>query len=167
MPHQDPESSASSAALGALVAQHGPWLVSWFRRRAPHGVEPEDLAQEALLVLCRRRADAARFEGAGPFLLEVARRLVLAAQRDVGRRPSQVDVTALAASPAVESEPLGAALAALPDDLQQAVDVYYSRDVTYEEAAAILGTTRATVQSRLRRALALLRRRIERQESRT
>ena len=160
----DPAVATAPRTVAELVDHHGSWLLSWFRRRAPAGADPEDLAQEALLVLCRRADVADRPAGAGPFLLEVARRLLGASVRHAERRaPGGTDeVAAPAEDPAeaAEAERLADAVRGLPDELQQVIDVYYSRDVTYEEAAAILGVPRATVHSRLRRALARLRQRL-------
>jgi RNA polymerase sigma-70 factor (ECF subfamily) len=62
-----------------------------------------------------------------------------------------------------EQERLEEAIRALPEELELTVLTYYSRKATYEEVAELLGVSRATVQSRLRRALALLRAQLARE----
>ncbi len=52
----------------------------------------------------------------------------------------------------------GAATVAQEAELEQVIAVHYGQDLSYERTAEVLGVPRATVQSRLRRALRRLHR---------
>jgi RNA polymerase sigma-70 factor (ECF subfamily) len=51
-------------------------------------------------------------------------------------------------------------VAALPEAYREAILLYYYDDVTYQEMAAILGVSTATVNARLTKARAMLRERL-------
>jgi RNA polymerase sigma factor (sigma-70 family) len=55
---------------------------------------------------------------------------------------------------------LMAAVEALPEKYRQVLMLYYYQDVTYEEIAALLGLSRATINARLTKARMLLRERL-------
>jgi RNA polymerase sigma factor (sigma-70 family) len=49
---------------------------------------------------------------------------------------------------------------ALPEDLRQAVMLYYYDDLTYRELGSLLGVSAATINARLTKARNLLRQRL-------
>lgn len=166
---------------GDLARRHAPWLLQWLLRRAAPQ-DAEDLTQEALLALVRNREGIRAPDRIGAYLLSAARRMLRdhrARQRvevalppegpshasttdipDHDEREPRADVPATVAPRPAFGEPLGAAIRALPPELEQAVLAYYSRDVTYDECAELLGIPRSLLQSRLRRAKEHLRRRL-------
>lgn len=135
---------------------HTGWVLAWFRRR--FGTErAEDLAQEAFVAALHAGARLSQ-KGLGGYLLGIVRRLSLVEARRWRVVAAPVDelVAPVDAGPA--DERVAAAVRALPPELEQVVTLHYGQDRSYEETAALLGVPRATVQSRLRRALERLRR---------
>ena len=59
---------------------------------------------------------------------------------------------------AEESRNLMAQVEALPDDYREVVMLYYYQDVTYRDLAQTLGVSPATINARLTKARAMLRR---------
>ncbi|MEM7205097.1 MAG: RNA polymerase sigma factor [Planctomycetota bacterium] len=146
------------------VARHASWLVGWFRARGLLLDEAEDLAQECLLRLLRNR-DGLRDPTAAPaWLVRTARDLLR--RRPVKRRAGRLDGSERAApsdeSDAGEDSRVLAAVAELPEQLQQVVLARYTRGLGYDACAEVLGVPRSTVQSRLRRALRKLRAQLSR-----
>ncbi len=149
--------------LEAIVRQHGPALLRFLERQAPRGVDSEDLVQDTFLVLLKNARQVQSPERLAAYLRGVARRLALEAARKSQRRRrllEKLDPPTDAAPPDEPDDELMAALALLDPPLETVIDIYYSRDLTYEQGAALLGISRATFQSRLRRGLAELRRRL-------
>lgn len=152
-----------AAEFEEVVRRHAPWLVRWLERRLPAGVDAEDLAQEVFVVAWQKRGRLRDGRPARPWLIGVARKLAANAARKHGRRARllrDAPFERLRERNAPEVDDLEPAIRALPEELSEVLDVYYSREVTYERAAEILGIPRATVQSRLRRAIAALRERL-------
>jgi RNA polymerase sigma-70 factor (ECF subfamily) len=146
--------------LDGIARRHVPWLLSWLERRVPPGLEADDLAQDVLVVAYRKRSRLREADAVRPYLVGIARKLLANAVRKRARRARLLRIAVRARRPdppAAAPDGLDAALRALPEELAETIDVYYAGDVTYEETAAILGVSRATVQSRLRRALVRLR----------
>jgi len=137
----------------------------------------EDLAQEALLrgyVALRSLSDQEKF---GAWLCGIATRACLdwlkAKERtqvrfsDLGtdRSPEQ-----LFPSPGWKEAPeldqkdevnqLTREVELLPEEFRKALMLYYYQDLTYQEIAQVLGVSPATVNARLTKARALLRRRL-------
>jgi RNA polymerase sigma-70 factor (ECF subfamily) len=140
----------------AELEPHTAWVLAWFRRR--FGAErAEDLAQEAFVAALRAGSRLQR-ERVGGYLLGIVRRLSLVEGRR--RRVVAISADEIAGPPdeGVTDERLAVAVRALPAELEQVVTLHYGQDRSYEETATLLGVPRATVQSRLRRALERLRR---------
>lgn len=150
------------AIVERVANEHGPWLLRWFGRRARTD-DAEDLAQETLLSLVRNRDRIREPDRIAGYLLTAARRIL----RDhIDRRARTTTAHAeepVAPAPSEDDRAhrLDRAMRDLPDELEQAVDAYYTREVTYEECAALLGIPRSLLQSRLRRAKEILRRKID------
>ena len=135
---------------------HTAWVLAWFRRRV--GSErAEDLAQEAF-VAALRALPRLRHEALGGYLLGIVRRLSAVEARRRRLPVASPDDLAARIDGGLADERVAAAVRGLPAELEQVVTLHYGQDRSYEETAALLGVPRATVQSRLRRALERLRR---------
>jgi RNA polymerase sigma-70 factor (ECF subfamily) len=132
---------------------------AWALCGSPH--DAEDLVQETYArVLARPRLLHGGEEL--PYLLQVLRNTYLTSLRTAGRRPRTAplpaDESEALRSPdagpesALEHRELFAAIAALPDDFRQALVAVDIVGVSYREAAQALGTSEATITSRLFRA---------------
>ena len=165
MSSRPPDPTQSSDA-DALVRAHAPWLMGWFRVRGVRTQDAEELVQETLLRLLRNRRSQHDPMAMPAWLLRTARDLLgrrHAARTTVAldlERHTPVSSGELEGTEAERQGELSAALTSLPDELQQVILARYSRGQTYEQCAATLGLSRATVQSRLRRALTTLRRQL-------
>tara|TARA_R110002072_G_scaffold79283_1_gene183057 strand:- start:5417 stop:5899 length:483 start_codon:yes stop_codon:yes gene_type:complete len=151
---------ALESEFETLVRAHAPSLINWFARRVVPRSEAEDLAQEAFLVVYHRRDEVKGDVRA--FLFGVARRLLAAHHRKTSQRSEAV--RAFPPPPPDSGRQLQAlsaldlGISALPPELEEAVLSYYSHPQrTYQQASEHLGVSRATLQSRLRRAKSLLR----------
>jgi RNA polymerase sigma-70 factor (ECF subfamily) len=135
------------------------YRAAWALSGSPH--DAEDLVQETFVrVLARPRALRRRDEL--PYLLRVLRNVYLTSLRTASRRPRTV---ALPADPdrtlisprddpeiALEHRELLRAIAALPEDFRDAIVAVDIVGVSYREAAHALGTSEATITSRVYRA---------------
>ncbi len=152
----------SREARGELFALH--WRDAWRTARAVCGDDQraQDIAQDSLV---RAVAQLGRFDGRRPFGAWL-RRIVVnealsAMRRD--RRLTDLDAAAGIAAERFDGwEPgLAAAVRALPADRRALVALRYGLDLTPSEIADAMGLQVGTVHSRLARALAELRRRLE------
>lgn len=135
------------------------YRAAWALCGSPH--DAEDLVQETYArVLARprvlRRGDEL------PYLMQVLRNTYLTGLRTAGRRPRTVELPAdesdvLRSSMAepdivLEHQEVLEAIAELPDDAREALVAVDIIGVSYREAADALGTSEATITSRLYRA---------------
>jgi len=143
-----------------MARDHGPWLLRWFGRRTRPD-DAEDLSQETLLSLVRNHKRIREPDHIAGYLLTAARRILRDhIQRQRHTDPSLHEPVAPAETLDDRVSKLQQAMRELPPDLEQAIDVYYTREVTYDECARTLGISRSLLQSRLRRAKEVLRRRM-------
>lgn len=135
------------------------YRAAWAMCGSPH--DAEDLVQETYLrVLARPRL--LRRHDELPYLLRVLRNTYLTSLRTAGRRPRTAelppDESALLRSSladpevAFEQHELLAAIGALPADFRDALVAVDIVGVSYREAAQALGTSEATITTRLFRA---------------
>lgn len=146
----------------AQLEPHTAWVLGWFRRR--FGADrAEDLAQEAFVAVLRNSHRLER-DRVGAYLLGVVRTL---SKVECRRRGGMVQFAEepVADDPAAPGENVLAAVRELPPELEQVVTLHYAEQRSYDEVAALLGVPRATVQSRLRRALERLRRTLGKKEN--
>jgi RNA polymerase sigma-70 factor (ECF subfamily) len=140
----------------------------------------EDLAQESLVRGFRALATLAEPDKFGPWLRGIALRVCLdwLKRKETG----QVTFGALSADHgnpadclaapgetpdqladrAEQSRQLMAEVDLLPDELREALLLYYYDDVTYRDVADMLGVSPATVNARLTKARTILRERLSR-----
>lgn len=152
----------SREARGELFALH--WRDAWRTARAVCGDDQraQDIAQEALVQAVSKLG---RFDGRRPFGAWL-RRIVVNQAIDATRRDRRLIGLDAASDLAAEGfgdwEPgLASAVRALPADRRALVALRYGLDLTPPEIAEAMGLQVGTVHSRLARALAELRQRLE------
>ena len=155
------------AAFAALFGHFAPRVKAYLLRLGAPGPLAEDLAQEALLSLWRKAHlfDPAK-ASAATWLFTIARNLRIDAIRREKRpelepedflpQPEAAADDGLAL--ADEENRLRAALKHLPADQSQVVELSFFADKPHSEIAQQLGIPLGTVKSRLRLALARLKR---------
>jgi RNA polymerase sigma factor (sigma-70 family) len=155
-------------AFEALVARHGPMVLSVCRRFLPDPHDAEDAFQATFLVLVRRAGSIRDPGRLGPWLYGVALKVAGRARREIQRRrATQVGGDAVAAfEPArVEaSELVGPELheelGRLPEKYRSPIVLCDLEGHTHEEAARLLNWPVGTVKGRLSRARDQLRSRL-------
>lgn len=169
------------AALNALMERHGGALFGFLCRFLHDEDAANDLAQETFVRVYRHRADFRPGQRFSTWLFTIGGNLARNHLRARSRRPevsmegdetgssglalTLADGSESPAEQAVSSEQqqaVRAAVAALPDDLREAVLLCELEDRSVAEAAAILGATVKAVESRLYRARGHLRQRLTR-----
>lgn len=163
--------AGSREAMGVLASRHVGHLTSFCAKLTGDAAGAEDLVQEVLLRLWRRRA---AWEPRGrvlAFLYLSARNLCRNRARDVQRRgrwvvPEGTEAEAPAPATQGDLEVLLAserrrdtlrALQALPDAMREAVLLRFDGELSYEAIAAIVGAPESTVRSRVHYGLLRLR----------
>jgi RNA polymerase sigma factor (sigma-70 family) len=160
-------------AFAELVDRHGPLLRATTRRAAPDLELAADAAQEAVLTamlsLERLRDDAAF----GPWLAGIGLNATRHLARDRRTAPAPAPDHAAddhaAETPDVDqlldeqraAARIRRAIAALPDGQRDAVALFYLAGLTHAEAAEHLGVPVGAVKTRLHKARANLRRRLD------
>lgn len=164
------------SAYELLVTRWTSRVLALCRSRVRRLDVAEDLAQEALLRGYRNLPGLRDPEKFGPWLLGIANLVC----RDWGRSRHRREVpwsslgeTAPSEAQTLDDDGLERSdelhtlldhVEQLPEDLREVIVLYYTADVTYEELATTLGVSAATVNARLTKARALLRRRLTRLE---
>ena len=130
-------------------------VLAYCRRHAPAGHEPADLAQETFLRFVRVGSYRERGKPIA-YLMRTARSVCVDASRK--KRPETVSLDfELPAKETVESGvEVEEALAKLPDDLRDAIELRYGTGLDVSEVAYALGISRFSVRRRINAALKLL-----------
>lgn len=159
---------ADRAAFAMLFAHFAPRVKAYMRKLGAMDAQAEDMAQEALFAVWRKASqfDPAR-AGAATWVFTIARNLridTLRRERPAGplpfSEPPETD-----GQPGAEAEmmvaerdrALRAALALLPPQQAQLVQLAFYEDRPHREIERVLGIPLGTVKSRLRLALQRLR----------
>ena len=155
------------AAFAALFAHFAPRVKAYLLRLGAPPALAEDLAQEALLSLWRKAHlfDPAK-ASAATWLFTIARNLRIDAIRRERRPELDPDDFAPEAEPAADDglaladdeARLRAALKGLPPDQIQVIELSFFADKPHSEIAVQLDIPLGTVKSRLRLAMARLKR---------
>ncbi len=161
-------------AFTLLYRRKHPAIYRFALHMSGNAAVAEDVTQETFLVLIR---DARRFDAVrgtlGGFLFGIARNhLRKRWEQDRRWTPMNSDLDAMAPAPhgngnglSVQNDPaatneatqrLREAIATLPENYREAVALCELEEMSYDEAAAVLGCPVGTVRSRLHRARALL-----------
>jgi len=151
-----------------IYRKHYPWLVNWLALRVDSREDAEDLAQDVFLVLYRKFPTLTKRGHLHQYIYGIASKVLLSYSRK-DRSCEKVKADAVledtASVQSIDSDEgtsaLRNAIQSLPKKLELVVETYYSRKLTYEETAEILGISRGAVQSRLRKALKILRAKLE------
>jgi RNA polymerase sigma factor (sigma-70 family) len=161
----------SEATFAVLVDRHGPMVRSLCRSLLGDLHEADDAFQATFLVLARRARSIRDKEAVASWLYRSAYRLCLRMRAEATRRRAlarhlaeQARVAATTRSqPFAEPIPeLFEEVARLPDRYQAPIVLCYLEGQTHEQAARLLRCPLRTVQTRLLRAKAKLRVRLER-----
>ncbi len=166
-------------AFEALVARHGPMVLSVCRQMLRDPNDVDDAFQATFLVLVRKAGTLRRRDLLGNWLYGVAYRVAARARSLSARRNSRVtsghdcveSLTNLECGQEVginqtmllEQGPgLHQEVSHLPEKYRVPIVLCYFEGLTHDEAASRLGWPLGTVKGRLARARALLRRRLTR-----
>jgi RNA polymerase sigma factor (sigma-70 family) len=153
-------------AFTELVHRHGPMVLGVCRRwlRDPHAAE--DAFQATFLVLVRRARSVRWHDSIAGWLHEVACRTARKARSRPVPVPLAIEDTSMVTTSAEHDlelgEALDEALASLPAHYRTALLLCCEEGKSEEMAAGELGCPLGTVKSRLARARALLRKRLDR-----
>jgi RNA polymerase sigma factor (sigma-70 family) len=162
--------AGDAIAFEALVARHGPMVLSVCRRILGDPHAAADAFQATFLVLVRKAGRLRAVDQLGPWLHGVAFRVAARARSDAARRRARETRGARAeavedARPAEQAELRGLLdreVDRLPESYRRAVILCYLEGQTHEEAARRLGCTPGMLRGRLDRARAKLRARLVR-----
>lgn len=153
------------STIEELVTQHAQTVFRYAYRLAGSLADAEDLTQETFLLAARnlgQLVDASRAQG---WLLAIARNAFLR-QRRLPQMTLLGDMTGttdklMTDSTGPDEEMIQLALKSLSEDQRMMVLMFYFEDLSYKEIAEQLGIPIGTVMSRLARAKAALRKRLD------
>ena len=150
----------SMPQIEALYCAHAPDLLRYLQRNFGRSVSAEDLLQETFVRWMAREESAQRAESPRAFLFGIARHVGLTALRKARRHHTE-PIGEVAARPLVEQDPqlqqMCVAIAKLPDQIRETLELRLREELSYEEIATVLGIPLGTVRSRLHTALRMLR----------
>jgi RNA polymerase sigma-70 factor (ECF subfamily) len=177
------DSDLARLAQGGQLAAYEELVRRWSARvlavchakvRSAHTAE--ELAQEALLRGLRGLATLKEPEKFGPWLCGIARRVCLDWLKSGQSRQVSLELISNgqaddwlaqkggapdeAAARSDDQRQLLDEVASLPEPYREVLMMYYYDDVTYHDVAAALGVSSATVNARLTKARAMLRKRL-------
>jgi RNA polymerase sigma factor (sigma-70 family) len=153
-------------AFTELVRRHGPMVLGVCRRLLRDRQAAEDAFQATFLVLVRRARSVRWHDSIAGWLHEVACRTARKARSRPALVPAAIEDISMLTTSAEQDIELGEvlddALASLPSHYRNVLLLCCEEGKTEEQAAGDLGCALGTVKSRLARARALLRKRLER-----
>lgn len=130
-------------------------VLAYCRRHAPAGHEPADLAQETFLRFVRAQGYRERGKPIA-YLMRIARSVCVDASRERRLETVSLDFDVPAEEGGECDAELTGALARLPDELREAVELRYSSGLGMGEVARALGISRFAARRRINAALRLL-----------
>ena len=158
-----------AAAFRALFDRYALILHRLVRRKLATDDEARDVVQQALLHLHRARNDFRRESRLRPWLFTIAMNLVREHHRRRGRRrehPAEpellaavapLDVTGLSAEQQERALRVRAALASLPEQQREVIELHWFEECPYEDIAPVVGASVAAVRVRAHRGYERLR----------
>jgi len=162
--------SGDQAAFDSIFRDHYPHLVTFGQSLLRDRAAAEDVAQEVMLELWRRREDIVIQESLRAYLLRATRNRSLNQLRhaNVARRAEpqlvgEESISAAGASKLVAAElreALTAVVAELPPGCREVFQLSRGQGLRYAEIASTLGISVKTVESQMGKALRHLRTRL-------
>ncbi len=151
-------------ALEELYRRHGLKLLSYLIGQVGDRALAEELLQDVMVAVWQRAADFRGDSQVSTWLLAIARKRAISARQKRRVIPLPLSDNAPARTPGPletledqdEQAALRSALAALPDDQRETLELIFYHDLSGPEAAAVLGVAPGTVKSRLNRAKIML-----------
>ena len=135
-------------------------VLAYCRRHAPVGHEPTDLAQETFLRFVRAQGYRERGKPLA-YLMRIARSVCVDASRERRLETVSLDFDVPAEEGGERDVELADALARLPDDLREVVELRYGSGLGVGEVAHELGISRFAARRRINAALKLLQEDLE------
>ena len=154
MPRKRTERLGSEQARRIAEECYGE-VLAYCRRHAPVGHEPADLAQETFLRFVRAGSYCERGKPIA-YLMRIARSVCIDASRKRRLHTVTLDFDPPDRERSESGIELVEALAKLPDDLREAVELRYGSGLGVGEVAKALGISRFAVRRRINAALKLL-----------
>lgn len=166
------------AAFRAIFDRYAPRLFRVVRRQVASADDANDIVQQTFLQLHRARADFHQGARLRPWLFTIALNLKREFFRKRGRRPEapleldgRSDPSSAPAEPGDERGPLlRQALARLPHNQREVIELHWFEELPMAEVAAIVGASVSAVKVRAHRGYERLRglvRELERNRDRT
>jgi RNA polymerase sigma-70 factor (ECF subfamily) len=159
--------AGDAAAFRVLFDRYAGVLFRMVRRRLNSDSDARDVVQQTLLQMHRARLDFRADSRLRPWLFTIAMNLVREQYRRQGRRREQALEPELLPSRAPDdgsgiehserAERIRAALATLPDQQREVIELHWFEDSPYEEIAHIVGASVAAVRVRAHRGYERLR----------
>jgi RNA polymerase sigma-70 factor (ECF subfamily) len=151
-------------ALEELYWRYGVRLLSYLVGQVGDRALAEELLQDVMLAAWQGAANFRGDSQVSTWLLAIARKRAISARQKRRVIPLPLSDNAPAGTPGPletlenqdERAALRAALAALPDDQRETLELVFYHDLSGPEAAAVLGVSPGTVKSRLSRAKTML-----------
>ena len=147
----------SQAKVEGWYREYGSVLLRYLSRRFGRG-GAEDLLQETFVQALRSPQRAQETVSPRAWLFGIARHVGITAFR---RRKVMVDLPQTVAAPIAEAdeklEEMRRAIAKLPGEMRETLELRLADDLSYEEIAAVLEIPVGTVRSRLHNAVKKLR----------
>jgi RNA polymerase sigma factor (sigma-70 family) len=160
--------SGDSRAYRALLEAVEPWLARYFHRRVPPG-NGDDLIQEVMIAIHRKRHTYDPAQRFGPWLAAIARYKWIDWLRAQTRR-AEVDLPADVISPANHGEAVLAAasiaqlLAKLKPAQSEVIRLVKVDGMSIEEASAATGQSASLVKVNIHRGMQILMKLLEAQD---
>lgn len=148
------ESLGPDRARGIAEECYGE-VLAYCRRHAPAGHDPADLAQETFLRFVRAKGYAERGRPIA-YLMRIARSVCVDASRERRLETVSLDFEVAADERSEREIELDEALARLPDDLRETVELRYSSGLGVGEVARAFGISRFSARRRINAALKML-----------
>ena len=159
MPRNNPESLGPERAREIAEECYGE-VLAYCRRHAPAGHDAADLVQETFLRFVR--AEGYRERGRPiAYLMRVARSVCVDASRKRRLETVSLDFEVPADERTERAVELDEALAGLPEDLREAVELRYGSGLGVGEVARALGVSRFSARRRINAALKMLEKELE------
>jgi RNA polymerase sigma-70 factor, ECF subfamily len=146
--------------IEAMYCTHAPALLEYLQRNFGSCASAEDLLQETFLRWLRRSDAENSAVSPRAFLFGIARHVGLTALRRAKQtrtQPIEEVAAAAGADSEADFELMRIAMAELPEQIRETLELRLRDELSYEEIAAVLEIPVGTVRSRLHTALRLLR----------